>query len=234
MALTSSQNSIFKFLSKSQFVIILQMNIYACYVTLFVCCAILLSNVMAREEYVGEVCELRSNNSIPYFCRGCTDRFEGLGYNPWIRVPRKPGLLIKYKLKELENNSCKLYNPAATCTPNWNLKGINFTMGGEGDSYLYVNFTDVDSYNFINFTIYIQCHYHNPPFCFLVTFVENCPRPEGLTMAAKISITVVSSFIAIIIIIVILCVCVWLIRLQYNRIPRNNTDKKMHKYVQMD
>ena len=178
------------------------------------------------------MCKGHSNNSIPEFCKGCLDRFEGLGYNPWIKVPKTPGLLIKYKLKALEFNTCKIYNPAATCWPNRNMKGINFTMGGEGDSYLYVNYTEKDIYNFVNFTVYIQCHYHNPPFCFLLTFVDECPY-EGLTMAAKISITAATSFVAIVLIVVILLVAIWMMKQQYNKV-NNNSETKLHKYVQMD
>ena len=172
------------------------------------------------------------NNSIPNFCRGCLDRFDGLGYNPWIKVPKQPGMLIKYKLKSLENNSCKIYNPAATCFPNRNMRGINFTMGGEGDSYLYVNFTNEDNYNFVNFTVYIQCWVHSPPFCVVLTFVEECPR-VGMSIAEKVSITIATLFLIFVLLVLIVLAVGCLVRQQYNKIP-NQKEKKMYKYAQMD
>ena len=140
---------------------------------------------------------------------------------------------MNHKLTALENSTCELYNPAAMCDPNKNMVGITFTMGGEDNAYLYVNFTDREAFNFMDTTVYVQCKSHEPSVCFLVTFVDQCPS-EAFTMAAKVSISIVAIFIALLVIIVIGILAAFCVRRQWKNLPRKSEERKLLKYTQMD
>ena len=82
-------------------------------------------------------------------------------------------------------------------------------------------------------TVYIQCDYHDPPVCLLLTFVAEC-QPLGFTMAARVSISVVAIFIALVLIIVVILVAVFCMRRQCKKIRARSDEKKVFKYTQMN
>lgn len=194
-------------------------------------------SIHADSRTTGRLCEYTGNNTFSSFCKTCTDTFHGLDMNPWIRYPTEAGLLLDIPLDELTDRYCEIYNPAAICNPNVNLKGINFTLKGERNQYLYVDYMNVTEFNFMDLTIYIQCRDSNiySPYCFLVTLVAECPY-MGLSLMAQVSITLVVIAIAVVFIVLILVLAIYLIR-QQSRLMKDDEEEAQkynsYKYTQM-